>query len=149
MLEDRMLTILFEPIRLQLQRDQAKYEIICERNRVNGAKGGRPKKQDEEPNKPSGLSGNPEEPKKPDIDIDNDIDNDNEKESESDILSAPPPFFSTNIQKFIDWLKINAPIHYSNPENFDHFISDSQLDMLKKEIQFRTNGGRNKKIRQS
>ena len=46
-------------IKQQLDRSDEHYEAICERNRINGAKGGRPKK----PNKPSGLFGNPEEPK--------------------------------------------------------------------------------------
>ena len=62
----------FANIKQALKRDLRKYESICERNKINGAKGGRPKI--EEPKKPSGLSGNPEEPKKPDTD--NDTDND-------------------------------------------------------------------------
>jgi len=36
----------FSFIRAQLDRDAAKYEAICERNRENGAKGGRPKQAD-------------------------------------------------------------------------------------------------------
>lgn len=39
----------FSFIRAQLDRDAEKYENICERNRINGAKGGRPSKQDEPP----------------------------------------------------------------------------------------------------
>ena len=60
----------FIPIKLILKRDLKKWKSICDRNKINGSKGGRPKNP-EEPKKPSGLSGNPEEPKKPDIDIDN------------------------------------------------------------------------------
>ena len=37
----------FEPIRMQLERNQEKYEAICERNRINGMKGGRPRKEEE------------------------------------------------------------------------------------------------------
>lgn len=66
--------IAFIFVKQQLDRNQEKYEAICERNRINGAKGGRPK----EPKEPSGLSGNPTKPKKPDTDIDPDPDNDNE-----------------------------------------------------------------------
>ena len=51
----------FTFIQQQLDRSNDKYDAICERNRLNGAKGGRPPK----PKKPSGLSGNPEKPKKP------------------------------------------------------------------------------------
>ena len=62
-------------IKQQLDRNQEKYETICQRNRINGMKGGRPEK----PKKPSGLIGNPKhpsEPKKPDNDNDTGIDND-------------------------------------------------------------------------
>ena len=72
----------FEPIRLQLKRDLIKWEGICERNRVNGSKGGRPKKKNfTNPKKPVGYLGtqnNPNEPKKPDNDTDNVNDNVNE-----------------------------------------------------------------------
>ena len=70
----------FIPIKLILKRDLKKWKSICDRNKINGSKGGRPKNP-EEPKKPSGLSGNPEEPKKPDIDIDIDIDIDNDNEN--------------------------------------------------------------------
>lgn len=68
--EDILLQVTFEPIRQQLKRDLQRYLNICDRNKLNGQKGGRPKK----PKKPSGLSGNPEKPKKPDNDNDNDND---------------------------------------------------------------------------
>ncbi len=42
----------------QLDRSDEYYELICERNRINGAKGGRPKK----PKEPTGLSGLSEKP---------------------------------------------------------------------------------------
>jgi hypothetical protein len=71
--EDLLLNVAFEPIKQQLKRDLRRYESICERNKINGLKGGRPQNP-EEPKKPSGLSGNPEEPKKPDNDKDTDND---------------------------------------------------------------------------
>jgi len=70
---DRLTKISFEPIKQQLIRDNEKYDAIVLRNRNNGAKGGRPK---EEPKKPIGLFGNPENPNKPDNDTDNDNVND-------------------------------------------------------------------------
>ena len=76
-LEDRLLKLTFEPIKLQLIRDNKKYEAICERNRNNGIKGGRPPKKN--PKNPVGYLGtqnNPEKPKKPDTDTDTDNDND-------------------------------------------------------------------------
>jgi hypothetical protein len=77
-MSDILLDLVFEPIKQNLKRDLQKWENICERNRVNGEKGGRPKK---EPKKPSGLNGNPKNPSEPkkadnDNDIDNDIDSD-------------------------------------------------------------------------
>ena len=75
-LEDRLLKLTFEPIKLQLMRDNKKYEAICERNKNNGKKGGRPKKNPKNPLGYLGTQNNPEKPKKPDTDNDNDNDND-------------------------------------------------------------------------
>ena len=74
-LDDRLLDITFEPIKLQLDRDLDKWENICDRNRRNGLKGGRPKKKTQNnPKNPMGCletQRNPEKPKKPDNDTDN------------------------------------------------------------------------------
>ena len=75
-LEDRLLKLTFEPIKLQLMRDNMTYEAICERNKNNGMKGGRPKKNPKNPLGYLGTQNNPEKPKKPDTDNDNDNDND-------------------------------------------------------------------------
>lgn len=48
---DGVAEIAFSFIQCQLDRDRDKYQEICERNRVNGKKGGRPKKQ-----KPEGIT---------------------------------------------------------------------------------------------
>ena len=48
--------------------DDEKYEAICERNRKNGAKGGRPKQDEEKPTGFSGLSKKTQKnPKNPEI----------------------------------------------------------------------------------
>lgn len=60
---DPIVKILFPQIKNHLKRDLIKWENIANRNRVNGLKGGRPPNP-EKPKEPSGLSGNPEEPKK-------------------------------------------------------------------------------------
>ncbi|MEA5043032.1 hypothetical protein SDC9_137187 [bioreactor metagenome] len=49
---------------------------------------------------------------------------------------APAQVFSENIKRFIDWLKEKAPIYYSNPENFEHFITDEELLTLKEKYNF-------------
>lgn len=69
------LKIAFRFIKKDLDLNSDKYESICERNRMNGLKGGRPKN----PKNPNGFSKtqeNPEKPKK--ADNDNEYDNDND-----------------------------------------------------------------------
>ena len=51
--------IAFSPFKSQFARDDAKYQKVVDRNKQNGALGGRPKK-------PSGLIGNPSKPRKAD-----------------------------------------------------------------------------------
>jgi hypothetical protein len=68
-----VLNMAFTYIKGQLDLDNEKYESRCERNRKNGARGGRPK--DEKPTGFSGLQKNPTEPKKAE----------NENENENDL----------------------------------------------------------------
>ena len=81
---DRITDLSFEPIKLQLKRDLIKYEGIVNRNKSNGSLGGRPKQ--EEPKKPTGLSGNPNKPKK--ADNDTDTVNDTVNDTVTDINSS-------------------------------------------------------------
>lgn len=89
--EDLVINIAFAPIKTQLKRDLKKYEERCKRNKDNGLKGGRPK-TDNNPEKPSGLLDNRNEPKKPDIDSDKDSDIDNDK----DIKKTKTPTWRNN-----------------------------------------------------
>lgn len=89
------LAMCFSFIRKRMDKDNAKYEEKCERNRSNGKKGGRPTKEtdnpetEENPNKPNGFSENrtvipeteenPTEPQKADNDNEYDNDSDNEE----------------------------------------------------------------------
>lgn len=89
------LAMCFSFIKKRMDKDNAKYEERCERNRSNGKKGGRPTKEteisetEEKPNKPNGFSENqmviseteenPTEPKKADNDNEYDNDSDNEE----------------------------------------------------------------------
>lgn len=65
---DSLTKIIFSPFKAQFDRDNKKYKKIVERNKNNGLKGGRPKTEPnpENPVKPSGLSGNPENPSEAD-----------------------------------------------------------------------------------
>ena len=73
---DGVLKMAFSFIKCQLDIDKAKYNAICERNSVNGSKGGRPKTETnpKKPKKANGFSENPKKPKKADNDNDNDND---------------------------------------------------------------------------
>ena len=59
---DPIVKMAFSFIKSDLDRNKAKYQNIIERNKINGASGGRPKNP-EKPKEPSGLFGNPEKPK--------------------------------------------------------------------------------------
>ena len=85
--DEMMVDILFEPIKQQLKRDLQKYENVAERNKTNGAKGGRPKKHITQ-NNPVGLIGNPNNPKKPDTVTDTVTDNvtDNVNDNKNNII---------------------------------------------------------------
>lgn len=77
--QDRFIAIIFEPFLNQFKRDCQKYQNVVERNKINGAKGGRPKTQDN----PLGYLEtqiNPSEPKKADKDKDKDSDNKKDKD---------------------------------------------------------------------
>jgi hypothetical protein len=54
-LDDLLVEVVYEPIKQQLKRDLQKWEGAVERNSINGAKGGRPKK-------PIGFEINPNNP---------------------------------------------------------------------------------------
>lgn len=78
-----VLSLVFFSFKKQFERDGVKYKNIVDRNKVNGSKGGRPKKEDNpsKPKKPSGLIDNPSKPKKADSvnDSVNDNDSDNKE----------------------------------------------------------------------
>lgn len=75
-------------IKMDVDRAREKYEAIVERNRVNGMKGGRPKKSEENPVGYLGTQKtqrNPEKPKKP---IETATETENAKEKENAIETA-------------------------------------------------------------
>lgn len=76
----------FEFMALQKQIDREKYEERCRKNRENGKKGGRPKKNEEKPKKANGFSENPN---------DNDNENDNDKIMMNDKTHDDGRFFGT------------------------------------------------------
>ncbi|MEA4810825.1 hypothetical protein SDC9_49574 [bioreactor metagenome] len=125
-IENKVVRMAFLFFRSQFERDNQKYSKVVERNKINGNKGGRPKKETQDnPNNPVGFL----EPKKPDNDNDNDSDNDNDKIknniSESKIDSENQP--KTDFDKFNCWIKENTP-HILKIKNQ---ISEVQYNKLK------------------
>ena len=93
----------FEFMALQKKIDRKKYDAMCERNRENGKKGGRPKKTEENPNKANGFFENPND--KIMIREDNDkIREDNDKINET--LNSSPSLV-------IDFLNTVTQSHYN------------------------------------
>ena len=112
---DFVIQIAFEPIKQQLKRDLQKYQNIVERNKINGSKGGRPKKA----KKPSGLTGNPKEPRK--ADSVNDTVNVNVNVSEEEkpkVFNFKNSLLDLGIEKQIveDYLKVRKTKKASNTE---------------------------------
>ena len=79
---DPVTDMLFSVMKEEIDENTKRYEAQCVRNRENGKKGGRPKKNQEEPNEtqnnPVGFSKTDSNPKNPDSDSDSDSDIDND-----------------------------------------------------------------------
>ncbi|KKK67815.1 hypothetical protein LCGC14_2950320, partial [marine sediment metagenome] len=124
-------SIAFNFIKLQLDRSNEHYEGICERNRINGAKGGRPPK----PKEPSGLSGNPVEPKKPKLTPLNPNPNPNpkkkkKKKEEKELSPDGEPL----------WQKMeNAFLSRMNEADYSWAIERKALNALVKKAEAREN----------
>lgn len=110
---DPIVKMAFSFIKSDLNRNKAKYQNIIERNKINGASGGRPKNP-EKPKEPSGLFGNPEKPKETLNDNDNGNDNVNKDDNKNDNLNnnskgveidtvKTKKFIKPNIQEIKDY----------------------------------------------
>lgn len=122
--ENIITEIAFEPIKQALKRDLRKYEAICERNKNNGSKGGRPNKK---PKKPNGLFGNPNKPKK--ADSDSDSDNEIKIDNKIDVISSleiiKERIYKAEFESFNLWLngkgfnikKMKQQLDYDEFEN--------------------------------
>lgn len=92
-----LLSLAFDPIKATMDRDQEKYEQVCERNRKNGLKGGKPKQTQANPLGSSGLDSEPTgtqvNPNKPDKDTDTiqiRYDTDTEQEEQKPLAPSEP-----------------------------------------------------------
>ena len=85
--DDLLLSIAFEPIKLQLKRDLVKYDQYIDKQKVNGSKGGRPTKPKETQITQPFFN----KPKKADNDNDNVNDSDNDIKSNNGAKRILPP----------------------------------------------------------
>lgn len=129
------LAMCFSFIRKRMDKDNAKYEERCERNRSNGKKGGRPTKEtdntetEENPNKPNGFTENrtviseteenPIEPKKADNDNEYDNDSDNEE-----YIHTPTKARACAHAEVEKPRKKSEPVKYSDDPELDEAIHE-------------------------
>ena len=115
---DMIIDLVFEPIKTQLKRDENKYHKIIERNRTNGKKGGRPKKNPENPVGNLVTQNNPDEPKKADSVSVSVSGSGSESESESENIPT--------ITEWIDFAFEYAKKYYKN----DFVVSEIKVKSL-------------------
>lgn len=81
-----LMKAIFVSFKNQFDRDNDKYQSIVERNKINGSKGGTPKKPKGTQKNPVGSSGGEQNPNKADNDSDSVNDSDNENKNEKELI---------------------------------------------------------------
>jgi hypothetical protein len=111
-----LINIAFEPIKLQLKRDLKKYDEYIDKQRVNGSKGGRPKK----PNETQETQAFFDKPKKTDNDNVNDNDTDNDTEIK---IKEAKRFLPPTQYECIDFFKTNNHLESEGVAFFHYWDS--------------------------
>jgi len=114
--DDLLLTIAFEPIKTQLKRDLRKYDDYIDKQKFNGAKGGRPKKEETTQITQPFF----QEPKK--ADNVNDTDNDNVK----DIKVKRDVFIKPSIVELKNYM-LEIGMNDVSEKWFDYYESNGWL----------------------
>jgi len=114
--DDLLLTIAFEPIKTQLKRDLRKYDDYIDKQKFNGAKGGRPKKEETTQITQPFF----QEPKK--ADNVNDTDNDNVK----DIKVKRDVFIKPSIVEIKNYM-LEIGMNDVSEKWFDYYESNGWL----------------------
>ena len=103
---DEDIIMAFEFMSLQKKLDREKYEERCRKNRENGKKGGRPKKE-EKPKKANGFFENPNDNEN-ENDNDNDNEYDNDNDNEISLKGLPDGIIINPKKKHVDLTHINS-----------------------------------------
>jgi len=116
-----MLKMAFSFIKTQLDKDRQKYEEMCEKNRENAKKGGRPRKQMVN-EKPNGFEENQTEAKK--ADNDNEDDNDKNKNNKKKYIKKFVPPTLEEIENYVKEKKLSVSAQYF----YDYFTEGNWID---------------------
>ena len=116
---DFAMKMAFLPFKNQFVRDSVKYDGVCERNKINGAKGGRPKKPKETEKTQVVL----EEPKK----ADNKNDNKNDNENNNNIIVP----FQERVNSFLNWFNLEFTKHGKQQAKFRTLNNQTESNLKK------------------
>lgn len=116
---DFAMKMAFLPFKNQFVRDLEKYENTCERNKTNGAKGGRPKKP-KETEKTQVVF---EKPKKADNKNNNKNDNEN-----NNIIIVP---FQERVNSFLNWFNLEFTKHGKQQAKFRTLNNQTESNLKK------------------
>lgn len=72
-IEDILIDLVFEPIKQGLKRDLNKWQEFTEKQKLNGSKGGRPKKDEEKPKEPKPFVENPKKPMNVSVNVNDNV----------------------------------------------------------------------------
>jgi hypothetical protein len=126
-IEDQVLKVAFTPIKLSLKRDLEEWKKTCERNKINGDKGGRPSKTQKTQSvleKPKETDPLISKPKKPDND------NDNDNESDNDIYNHNEIFKKLWINR--PWLESLAMLWKREIKEIHEHLNKFRLECISK-----------------
>lgn len=135
---DPVTRIALSPFKSQFARDLEKYETICERNKNNGLKGGRPKTEANQKN-PVGLTGGEANPKNLDSDSDSDSDSDKNKDHVDESTIDQPkkrPSKAKGLTEFPDGFEITeSMVEWFTEQDFKYIdlgrATDKWVDAMK------------------
>lgn len=132
---DRLIELVFEPIKVVLKRDLKHWEEVCRKRSESGKKGGLKSGETRKQTEANEANALKNEANEADIDIENDIDSDIVLSKDNDIIEEQNSKFNfkkelialgISVQVASDWLKVRAKKKAANTE--------TAFNSIKKEI---------------